>query len=733
MIRKFVYCLLGLFFMAAPAYPVEVGMKQKLAVLPFMAKNMEAMTITESLSSLLLNSIDSAGYFEILERKKVENIIEVEGLRLEHLTVGDMTRIGSRNGVDFMLSGGITSVGTSLALDIKLLSVRGQKACFSETVRFSESELSLKLRETAQQLVKSARECSSVSADRKDVSSPSDLKASGTSKSIRLNWAHPDAAKLLGFRVVRSNAEDGSYTQVATTTENTWTDDNLNLNETFYYKVQAIGSTGTESGFSASVVGRTSIAPPPPIFLSVRSDIKGAHLQWRSRPGKGKEGGTEEAGYRIYRKTAHDKEFAEVSAVPAESSSFTDSGLRDKTAYTYTMTALNSKKAESEFSASLDTVTPQGLDTLRVEEKKIRHVPLKWTAHIFDAVDGYRIYRAKDKAGEYKKIAEVSGRMTVSYTDTGLEDNMTYWYRITAYNKGHAETDMSEPVSATTRGVPPVVKGLAARSREVRKITLNWDLINSPDDEIKGYRFYRSSDEKGEYKKIGEVDSERKNSFVDDSQPLKDDASYYYKITAYNSAGAESPLSETVSAITKALPKAPAGVKVKSGEVKKISISWDRNQETDVKEYLIHRKRSDEKSFDRIKTLKGDTAYVDTDLKDGVEYAYAIQAVDSDGLESIMSEQVSAKTKPLPQKPAGLKLSEKDGKKALSWDANPEKDIKQYNVYRKAFIGTTLQATVLSTSWVIDELKDKTEFSITAVDETGLESEKSEALAVEKK
>lgn len=736
MLTRIVFILFTALLFAAPVFGMDAGMKQKLAVLPFIPKNMEAMTVTESLSSLLLSNLDRTGHFEIIERKKIEGIIELEGLRFEHLTRDDLIRIGRKNGIDFILSGSAMSVGSSLALDLQLLSTQREKVCASDTVRLSQTELSTKLYDTAKELVNSSKECSAVAAPsaQQQVPSPYDLKASGTSKSIRLFWSHPDISKLIGFKVFRSNSETGSYSPLATTTEAVYVDDNLNLNETFYYKVQAIGNTGAESEQSPPVVGRTSIAPHPPIFLGVKADIKSAHLQWRSRPSKGKESGTEEAGYKIYRKTAQDKDFRESASAPADASSYTDTGLKDGTAYVYTLTAFNAGRAESEFATALDVVTVSGMDGMKAEAGRIRQAPLSWNAHINDTVEGYNIYRSADKDGEYKKVGSVSGRMTVSFTDSGLEDKKTYWYRIAAFNKANSETDKAQAVSVETRDVPPQVKGLAAKSGEVRKATLTWEPVNSPADEIKGYRIYRSMEEKGEFKKIGDVDSDRKASFVDDDRPLKDNTAHYYRIACYNSANAESPVSAVVSAVTKAVPKTPAGLKAKSGEVKKVSLDWDKNPEPDIKEYLIHRKRADEKDYDKIKTLREGISYADADLKDGMEYSYKIQALDKDGLVSEMSEAVSAKTKPLPNKPAGLKLSEKDGKKALAWDANAEKDIKGYNVYKKGFLGGGQNlASVQGTLWVIDELKDKTEFFITAVDETGLESERSEVVVVEKK
>lgn len=724
-------CLFVLLSLAAG--PLDAGLKQKLAVFPFIAKNMEAMTLTESLSSLLLNSIDRAGYFEILERKKIENIIELEGLRLESLSKEDILKIGARNNIDFLLCGTATRVGRTVAIEIQLFSVRENKVCAGDTIRTSEGELATNLYNTAQDIVKSAQKCLSPDSMampvQRPLTVPENIKISGTSKSIRINWTHQDMSNLIGFKIFRSNNADGPFTQIATTIENFYIDENLKLNETFYYRVKAIDKKGTDSEFSLSVVGKTSIAPQPPIFLNIQDNVKGAYLQWRSRPQSGKESDNVEAGYKVFRKVQTEKEFKEVAVVPADNTTYTDHGLKDNTAYTYTLTAFNALNTESDFSAILEVTTPHGVSGLKVESGKIRRVPLKWDVNVNDVVEGYRVYRAQGENDEYKKIAQTPDRHSISYMDTGLEDNKTYWYRVTACNKNNIETDMSEPVSATTRPKPPVPAGLAAKSGEARKVSLKWEAIKSPEDEIRGYKIYRAAEEKGEYNKAAEVDA-GKDQFSDNNTPLKDNTVYYYRISSYNSAGAESQQTESVSATTKALPQIPGGLKAVSGDVKKVSLSWDKNPEQDIKEYVIYRKTKDEKDFDRIKSTK-EASYADSRLRDGVEYEFAVQAVDSDNLFSPVSSPVAAKTKPLPQKPSGLKIADQDGKKRISWDANPEKDIKKYNVYKKGFLGISQKVgSVQDNYWETGELRGKTELFVTAQDETDLEGEASETITV---
>jgi fibronectin type 3 domain-containing protein len=237
-------------------------------------------------------------------------------------------------------------------------------------------------------------------------------------------------------------------------------------------------------------------------------------------------------------------------------------------------------------------------------------------------------------------------------------------------------------------------------------------------------------DEKsGTMEKVDEVSSGR-NEFVDETPPLLDKTVYYYRVCSQNSGGAVSPQSEGASAVTKAPPLPPAGLVAASGEVKKITLRWDKNPETDIKQYLLLRKRSDEAEFREIKELS-EIVYEDGGLPDGSEFAYKIRAVDRDGLISPFSPVVTARTKPLPAKVAGFKAADV-ANRVVTWQPSQEKDVSSYTIYKKGFLGSSQKlATVKETSWKLDEAKGKVEVYVTAVDGSGLESEPSETVAFE--
>ncbi|MBI5893363.1 MAG: hypothetical protein HZB79_06905 [Deltaproteobacteria bacterium] len=727
-----VYLLIiaSILFFSTATHAIET--KPLIAFFTFVPKNIEATPLMDSIPSLLTKSVNKTGYFEIVERKRIEKEIELAGYKLSTIKLNELLKIGEKVGFDFGVGGDVLKQGGIITINIKVIDIRGQRVCFEHTLTTAEGALNDKIHEFTNIIEERTREClANLTTETKKVEAPAppphDLKVKSSMKRVTISWSHAAKEDISGFKVYRG-LEDGPYMLLGTTADMSFVDENPISDGKVFYKVAAIDKKGVEGRFSNPIDTRILIAPSPPIFLNIKADIKTAHLKWKVRPS------SYVGGFKIYRKDAAEKDFKEIASVQQDIVEYSDKGLKDDAVYQYALTSIDPKGVEGDMSTILEVKTLKSPDGLKAIGGKIRQILLNWGDIPSDVVEGYVIYRTIDKIGDYKSIARIKAANTYMDRDS-LSDMITYWYRISAYNKDGAITDFSESVSATTRGAPPIPQGFSAKSREPRMVSMKWDSIKSQDDEIKGYYIFRAAEEKGDYKNIAKITDPDINSFVDNEQPLKDNTVYYYKITSFNSVGVHSVLSGPAAAVTKALPDTPKGLKATSGEVKKATLVWELNLEKDIKEYILFRAVSEGENFSKITSVRGKTNYIDTNLKDGTKYIYTIQAVDEDNLYNVQSLPVTAVTKPVPVKPKGLKVSDANVKKILQWDANPEKDIKEYNVYKKGFLGISQKmAAVTDTSWSIpDDVKGKIEIFVTAVDETGLESEGSESVIVEKK
>ena len=170
-------------------------------------------------------------------------------------------------------------------------------------------------------------------------------------------------------------------------------------------------------------------------------------------------------------------------------------------------------------------------------------VSLSWRAPSDggSAITNYKLYRGTASGGEtlFVTLANVA-----SYTDTGLTNGTTYYYKVTAVN-GVGESAASNEAPATPQAstAPSAPQNLAASSANKKGVQLSWQApIASGSGAVTNYRIYRSTSS----------GTETFLTQVGNSTGFKDistvrGTTYFYKVTAVNVVG-ESPPSNEASA-----------------------------------------------------------------------------------------------------------------------------------------------------------------------------------------
>lgn len=711
------------------------SMRPRLACFPLAAKSIDAMAYNENISAQLVNSIERTGFVELVERKKIEMVIEQQGLRLDTLDQAKLREFGAQAGFDYILTGLVGRNEGKLFIELSLIGTHSQKPVANWLYKISDSEMSLKLEEIAGQVIPKIKEFQGadnlvVVVQRAPVPAPPrDLQASGTSRSVRLKWTQSGAENVTGFKIFRSTSADGAYSPLANSSVTSHSDDNLELNDRFYYKVKALGKGGDESDFSDPVPGGTLVVPQPPVFMQVESRVRSAALSWYQRPVVGADPLLVPVSCRVYRSASDKGDYQQVTQINSGSTDYTDAPLLEGFAYRYYLTSVNSAGGESEQSATLEVTTVEGMGGLSAVSGTIRKIALSWKQHPLESIEGYQIYRSAAQEGPFEKIGRTIGREATSYLDVVDADHALRWYRVAGINKDGIETLPGKAVCATTRAVPPAPARPRVSSGEPRRATVSWSASASPQDESGGYWVYRSEEEKGDFAKLAKV-AEQVFSYLDGTAPLKDDAPYWYRVAAVNGAGIEGLPSEAARGVTKPPPKPPQGVSAKSGEVKKVTLSWLPNKETDIREYRVWRKKKEPAGTYGFLGSAQTTGYVEAELADGALCGYGVTAVDNDGLESVLSQPAEAATERAPTRASGARLELRNGQSGIAWDRNPESDIRTYCVYRKSFLGRQKLGETRETRYFY-EAKDKNELFVTAVNMDGLESEPSETVTLE--
>ena len=210
--------------------------------------------------------------------------------------------------------------------------------------------------------------------------------------------------------------------------------------------------------------------------------------------------------------------------------------------------------------ASDDSTTPDAPADLRVDKIRDGEVWLSWNAveeKVVDEEITYVIYRAE---GQQEAVA-VDTTFRTTFQDLGLKYETEYTYYVKAVDAAGNESPPSnlvngQPFNNLAPLAPTGLRAFAHNLLDQRDLALDWD-VNVETDLI-GYRVYRSVEADmrvGEDLLLAEVIQPR---FVDEEVEVG--TVYYYKITAVDRGGKESPSTEEASDVPLPLPELVAPV-----------------------------------------------------------------------------------------------------------------------------------------------------------------------------
>ncbi|UCD08650.1 MAG: hypothetical protein JSU79_09855 [Dehalococcoidales bacterium] len=481
---------------------------------------------------------------------------------------------------------------------------------------------------------------------------PTGLVATATlgSLQVTLDWDDNGESDLNGYNVYRG-LSSGNYTQIASlVTSSSYTDNAVTELVTYYYVVTAVDNGSNESGYSDEDSAMPDLAPTAPTGLVVTAGEKQVSLDWDDN------GESDLNGYNVYRGLSSGN-YTQIASL-ISSSNYTDNGLTGGVTYYYVVTAEDNGANESDYSnedsampTDLPPATPTGLAATPGDGQ----VSLDWNDNGEGDLDGYNIYRSLTSGDNYTQINGLPVT-TSNYTDTGLTNDTTYYYVVTAVDVGSNESGYSSEVSAMPTDLPPAAPtGLAATPGD-GQVSLDWN--NNGESDLDGYNIYRSLTSGDNYTQVNGLPVTTSN-YTDTG--LTNDTTYYYVVTAVDLGSNESSYSSEVSAMpADPPPAAPTGLVVTAGD-KQASLDWDDNGESDLNGYNVYRGLSSG-NYTQIASLVSSSNYTDNGLNGGVTYYYVVTAEDLGSNESGYSNEDSAT-------PNGVTVIN-DGFEGTLWDLN---------------------------------------------------------------
>ncbi|MBU0923396.1 hypothetical protein KKG81_00810 [bacterium] len=347
-------------------------------------------------------------------------------------------------------------------------------------------------------------------------------------------------------------------------------------------------------------------------------------------------------------------------------------------------------------------------------------------------VIGYNFYRTDlQKDGKSLKLVKtIENRYATHYVDKDLEPNTKYAYQISAKTSDGSESRTTDAYMVQTlpRIVP--VSFVQAISELPNRVKLLWR--PHQDKRIEYYRIEKFNTTLNEWIHLKTVDQRLQVEYIDTG--LDNNTSYKYRIKAFTFNHVESAPSPVVVGKTKALPLDVTNIKASNNQTKKINISWNASNTSDIIKYEIHRSSYSSLGFSKIATVNSDVLeYEDKINDDGKSYYYRVIAIDKDHLQSpFKGNAIEGKTLGKPAKPI-LTLGQIQGNKAiLNWRAGDNRAI-SYNVQKRIRLNF-FEYKTLNFNNINDLRFEDTDilsgveykYSIQANDEFGLVSERTD-------
>jgi len=470
---------------------------------------------------------------------------------------------------------------------------------------------------------------------------PENLKAQNHMvQSALLTWTPLDDPDIGGYAIYRGT-EPGRL-ELITVLKKNKTDSYLDKGTKsspledgilYYYAIASYNTFKAQGATSAAAQAQTKPKPTLVNNLKVRSQEDTIYISWDKNPEP------DIKGYIIY-KSRNGKKWKKLQEVPLDLNSYGDKDLRPEDSYTYRLIAEDKDGLMSEPVDSSPILSQVTTVLKLVKDNQLRQIDLAWLP--LQNIKGYYLYR-KSETEDWKKVAKIKGAKKFAHPDKkDLLDGKSYSYYLTTYDE-EGETSPSNEVTGKTKDLPPIPQDLQAESNLVKAVSLSWSSINDPD--IGGYTIYRRT-EATSFEQIDQVKSHESNSYKDKGamfKSLEDGAEYYYAISCFNLFKAEGDLTGEVKAKTKSRPQ-PVQELVARVNGEQLLVSWSKNPEPDIKNYILYRSKNGG-SWSKIEKLgPEETTYADNNLKPEITYTYKIIVEDLERLKSDPVESNSLKS-----------------------------------------------------------------------------------------
>lgn len=474
-------------------------------------------------------------------------------------------------------------------------------------------------------------------------SAPQNLAASLDGGVVSLAWKENPETDLAGYRVYRATTSGGPYTLLTTNlvTEENYTDNTVSPNPTYYYVVRAVNNADLASAYSVEASITVPNANQPP-SVTITSPTDGDNFT------------TEQIITLAAQVTDADENLEEVvflqdgaaiNQTPTQTGNQFTLQLDQLSPGTYTFQARATDLEGAESLSAQVTIslqdTPPLAPTGLSASLNGASVALAWDENTEADLKGYHIYRSTTAGSGYVRL-NTNLLTEAKFTDNNVTPGTTYYYIVQAVDGADQASAYSEEESTIVPNAnqPPDVTITSpndgANFVQGQTITITAQATDA-DNNLEELVFLQDG------AVINQTPTQTGNQFRINLNNLP--SGVYSFAARATDLSEESTISEKVTITVQnnpTIPSAPVNL-LATLSSNTVQLTWDANQEADIKGYDIYRSITPGGAYTKLNTnLITESDFADTDTPAGTTYYYVVQAVDNADRKSAYSEEVNA-------------------------------------------------------------------------------------------
>ena len=257
---------------------------------------------------------------------------------------------------------------------------------------------------------------------------------------------------ITGYKVYRDGVIQATLGNVLA-----YNDTTIAAGTQYTYTVTALNAAG-ESTISNGIVITSWALPDAPTGATASGGIP-IVVSWNApnsdRP---------VTDYKVYR------DGSLLTTVTAPTLTYSDSSVTPNTTYSYTISAVSSvgEGAQSASTSGQSGVPPSQITTFTATPVDSSRIKLDWAAPNDNGytITSYKIYQGSSQVGTTAGL---------TYTDTGLQNNTTYSYTVTAVNIGGEGTQSAAQTATTATPLTPPTN--VYTEEHVTSVNVTWDKV----------------------------------------------------------------------------------------------------------------------------------------------------------------------------------------------------------------------------------------------------------------